>query len=511
MRSRECGPGAYPQRKSPSILSLSLGRQLLAGGIWATIDSWASELANLLLYLILARLLGPAELGLVALAGVFTTLAGSLTVYGVMQVIIQKPDLEPADCDAVFLLTMGGSIAAALLLVLASPAVAGLFAEPELGPILVWLSLGVVIQALGAVPLGLLTRELRFGVTARRSLLMIASGGAVGIAMAITGHGAWALVAQHVVGTSVGSLVLLTATGWRPGLRARWRHLRASSSFVASAVGNRLLLFADERGPQLVIGYMLGPAATGLYNLAIRLVEVMIRLFVVPVNQIAMPGFARVQGDSWEVLRLLRMTLATGTLVSAPIFLGAAVLAPTLVDMAFGPRWAAMVPVLQILALRGIVWPLLLQGQSLLYGLGRPERMLRVNMADLAVNLSLLILATPFGLVPMAAVITARIFFWRWPLLAVEIEAAAGLRPIEQVRLMVPAMLAAASMAAFVAWSLSSLPPDLSATMRVALTLPAGAILYLGLLFLLDRRFLVRSARQLAELVRSLRKDAHVP
>jgi O-antigen/teichoic acid export membrane protein len=490
---------------------MSEGRRLVTGGLWATLDSWASEIANLALYLLLARLLGPAEFGLAALASVFTTLAASLTVYSVVPVIVQKPDLEPADCDAVFLLTMAGSTLAALLFLLVAPAIAGLFGEPELAGILGWLSLGLVLQAVGAVPLGLLTRELRFGATARRSLLMIACGGAVGIGMAMAGWGAWALVGQHVTGAAVGSVVLLAATGWRPGLRARWRHARATWSFIASSVGNRLLTFADERGPQLIIGYLLGPAATGLYNMAIRLVEVMTRLFVVPINQIVMPAFARAQGDQGRTRRLLRTTLATGALVSAPAFLGAAVLAPGFVAVAFGERWAGMVPVLQVLALRGVVWPLLLQGQSLLYGLGQPQRLLEVNVADLVVSLALLVLAAPFGLLPVAAVMTARVFLWRWPLLAVRVKAATGIGWVEQASLLTAALLPAGLMAAAVGGVLALLPPGLPALVELAVGAFAGAVTYLLLLLLFHREAMTENLQRLLALRHRPQPGAHVP
>jgi O-antigen/teichoic acid export membrane protein len=490
---------------------MSEGRRLVTGGLWATLDSWASELANLALYFLLARLLGPAEFGLVALASVFTTLAAGLTVYSVVPVIVQKPDLEPADCDAVFLLTMAGSTLTALLFVLAAPMIARLFGEPQLAGILAWLSLGLVLQAVGAVPLGLLTRELRFGATARRSLLMIACGGAVGIGMAMSGYGAWALVGQHVTGAAVGSVVLLAATGWRPGLRARWRHARATRSFVASAVGNRLLTFADERGPQLIIGYLLGPTATGLYNMALRLVEVITRLFVVPINQIVMPAFARAHADQERMQRLLRTTLATGTLISAPAFLGAAVLAPGFVAVVFGERWAAMVPVLQVLALRGVVWPLLLQGQSLLYGLGQPQRLLEVNVADLVVNLALLALAAPFGLLPVAAVMTARVFLWRWPLLAVRVKAATGLGWSEQARLLAAALLPAALMAMTVACVMRLLPPGLPALAELAAGVLTGAAAYLLLLLLLQREALTENLQRLLALRRSPQPGAPLP
>jgi O-antigen/teichoic acid export membrane protein len=170
-----------------------------------------------------------------------------------------------------------------------------------------------------------------------------------------------------------------------------------------------------------------------------------------------------------------------------------------------------MVPVLQVLALRGAVWPLLLQGQSLLYGLGQPQRLLEVNVADLVVNLALLALAAPFGLLPVAAVMTARVFLWRWPLLAVRVKAATGLGWSEQARLLAAALLPAALMAMTVACVTSLLPPGLPALAELAAGVLTGAAAYLLLLLLLQREALTENLQRLLALRRSPQPGAPLP
>jgi O-antigen/teichoic acid export membrane protein len=170
-----------------------------------------------------------------------------------------------------------------------------------------------------------------------------------------------------------------------------------------------------------------------------------------------------------------------------------------------------MVPILQVLALRGVVWPLLLQGQSLLYGLGQPQRLLEVNVADLVVNLALLVLAAPFGLLPVAAVMTARVFLWRWPLLAARVKAATGIGWAEQARLLAAALLPAALMAAAVAYVITLLPPGLPALAELAAGVLAGAAAYLLLLLLFHREALAENLQRLLALRRPPQPGTHLP
>ncbi|MEZ5862926.1 MAG: oligosaccharide flippase family protein [Geminicoccaceae bacterium] len=298
------------------------GRRAVKGSLWATFDGWATEALSLVVFLVLARLLGPGEFGLVAIALGFTAVAAHLTAYTTGEVLIQKQDLTDADCDAVFWVTVLAAGLLALVLALAAPAIGRLFAAAELASVIRWLCVVLVLQAFTTVPLALLTRELRFDVTARRSLLMLLGGAITGIAMAVQGYGVWALVGQHLAGATLNTVLLLGATTWRPGLRAGRPQLLAIRRFVDSSLGNSVLQMVDERAPQLLVGFLLGPAAAGLMNVALRLVQMMQRLFAVPINQIAMPAFARLRDDPLALNRFRDVALSFGLAVSLPAAVG---------------------------------------------------------------------------------------------------------------------------------------------------------------------------------------------
>lgn len=461
---------------------------MVRGSLWCVLDGWASEAANLLIFLLLARLLGPEAFGLVALGMVFTTVGTDLSGYAIARVLVQLKELPERLIDSVFSIILVISAAASAVFFLAAPWIAEAFAAPGLEIILRCLSITCLLNAVGAVPLSLLSRELRFDAIAKRSLLMITGGGIAGVGLALAGAGPFALVGQALGQATVSFLVLFRAVAWRPKLRIRRHDLHQVRVFVSSVIGDRVVTLADERAPQVVIGLLLGPAAVGHFSIAMRLIDILNRVFVVPVNQVAMPGIARVQEDRERVRGLMAMGLTVGSIVSMPAFLGTSVIAPDVLKLVLGPAWLPAAPVLQLLALRGLVWPAILQGHALLLGLGRPQQLVRIGLVDLVVNLATLGLAAPLGLAAVAAASSLRVVLVRWPLTAFAAGRLTGLGLTRQLALLAPALLAGLLMVGTLLIARAYLELGLGAPALVASILVLGAVVYGSAILLLQPR-----------------------
>ncbi|MDX1540772.1 MAG: lipopolysaccharide biosynthesis protein [Geminicoccaceae bacterium] len=458
--------------------------RLLSGSLWCVLDGWASELANLAIFLAMVRLLGPAEFGLVAIALVFTSIGTELFGYSVSQVLIQRPQLGSGMLASVFWLVFGLIGSLTLGLALAAPLIGALFEAPDLVWLLRWLCLAAFLQGIAAVPLALLTRTMRFDVIAKRSLAMIVAGGTVGIGLAASGHGVVALIGLHLAQALVSAVILFGATRFRPALKVVRADLKEVAGYVLGVIGNRTVGLFDERAAQFVIGLVLGPAAVGYYNVAMRLIDILIRMFVVPINQVALPAIAQLQADPAQVRGILASGIAISGLAACPAFLGTAVIAPQLVPLALGEVWLPTVLVLQILCLRGLVWPVVLYGQSLLFGLGQPGRLLRINLVDLALNVVTLTVAAPFGLAAVALASSLRILLIRWPLVGRAIADLGGLGLRRQAMLLGRALIAAGLMSGILLIWQAFLSPAVAGLGTLALLVAGGALIY-GLTLLL--------------------------
>ncbi len=464
-----------------------LKRQLTKGGVWAAAETWGQQVFNFLIFVLLARLLGPEAYGLLALAMIIPALGELiLTRGGWTEALIQHPDLDPAHADSVFWLLLVLTALLALVTVLAAEPLAALLDAPDLAALIPWLALTLPLAALYAVPDALLRRELRFAPLAARTLLATFIGGVAGIGAALAGFGVWSLVIQQVAQKLVATLTLWWATTWRPSLRFSWRHYRELHNFSVMSLGERLCLYADEFGPRLILGGLLGPVALGYYVLARKLLDLTTEALVQPFAKVAMPVFAKLRGEPAQA----RQVLVEGTRVAAalamPAFAGLALVAPDLLPLAFGEAWRPAVPAAQVLVLVGLFLPLSYFDAALMRGGGRADWQLGIGVFGTAVIVIGVWLAGPYGLFAACAAILAR-FILLVPVRLWAAKRVMGADVRAQIMGVLPFAVATGVMAlAVLAWRQLALPP--LASLAGATILGGGS--YLLAVVLLQPTFL---------------------
>lgn len=386
---------------------MSLRQRAVDAVVWTGIRNWGSQAANFLVFLALARLLPPEAFGLVAYAGVLFTLGQVLANQGFALAIVQRERLDPEHIDTAFWTGLCLSLAlTGLFFVLAEP-IATLAREPELAPLLPWLSLGLPLGALSAVHQALLQRELRYRPLALRALLAATAGGLSGIAAALSGFGVWSLVIQQLVNGSIGVLVLWTSSDWRPGLRVSRTHFRDLFHFGINIVGSNLARFVANRSDRLLIGYLLGPAELGIYVIAFRTIQTLTDVVNGAGRQVAMPVFSRMQGDKDRVRRALYSATRITSLISFPAFAGIAALAPVLVPALFGSQWDASIPIMRILAFLGIIQSLQYNG-AVMIAMGKPTWALMESVGGALLTVAGVLIAARWGIAAVAVVVALR-------------------------------------------------------------------------------------------------------
>ncbi len=338
---------------------------------WAFVLNWGRQGGATLVTFVLASLLGPETFGTVALAQVYLLFIEMFQEQGLSKALIQRGELDPVHLDTVFWTNLGlssvlwaGSLAFA-------PIYARVSDAPELGLIVAVLSLTIPINALTIVQQAVLQRDLDFRSLAVRTNVSIWVGGAVGIGMAFAGYGVWALVGQSLT-VSITSLALLwTLSAWRPRLRFDRAGLRELLSFSTGAMLARLGQFAYRRSELLVIGYLLNPAAVGLYRLAQRLMEFPLELSTRSVQAVSLSAFARLQHDPPALKRRVEQGIWIGSTAAAPALFIMAAIAPDLLAVV-GSEWVGATLTLQILCLVGAARAAVVQAGPLLQASGRP-------------------------------------------------------------------------------------------------------------------------------------------
>ncbi len=381
---------------------MSLKNKAIHGAKWSMLQEMASQLVDFLIIIILARLLGPTDFGVVAMALVIVTAMRPLVSLGLGAAITQRTEVDQEHLNTAFWATLLFGAILALFMMLTAKYWAVIFSEPRLAEILPWLSLSLVFVALTTVQEAILRRDLNFKVYAIRTVGGKIIGGVVGVTLAFTDFGIWSLVVRNLATAFISVILLWGISDWRPSFKFDIQRFKALFSFGLPVTLNELLAFIKINSDSLLISYFLGATALGYYNIAYRLMAIVFQLVTKTISQVGMPAFSRLQDDP---ARLASAFISITQLIAAiafPAFLGIAVLAPELVPALFGEQWLASIPVLRILMLIGIVHCLLTPMLALLVGVGKPKVRLKLQAIDSIANLIGFSIAVQFGIVGVA-------------------------------------------------------------------------------------------------------------
>ncbi|GJJ04890.1 hypothetical protein RugamoR64_54280 [Duganella rhizosphaerae] len=329
-----------------------LKRKSVAAVKWAALGTVARFALQLCTQVILARMLGPEVYGLFAMGLVVMTFSNFLADFGFSWGLIQNQEIDERDIRFAFtwqLLT--GGLASVLLFVLA-PTVAAYFREPAVAPIVRWLSLTCVLNAVTAPASSLLRRQMDFRAL---NIIQVASYMigylAVGIPCAYLGAGVWALVAAWLSQTL--AALLLSLARHPHSLRPLFWYAgaRAFTQIGGTVFVTNLCNWCLNNLDRIFLGRYLNPHAVGVYNVAYNLANTPNALFLSALQPAFLATGARLQDDMARLRDTYLSVLAVIWIVIGPMFVALALLAPDLIATVYGGRWAASGPIFAILAL----------------------------------------------------------------------------------------------------------------------------------------------------------------
>lgn len=468
---------------APTADGDDLRARATAGVMWAAAEKWTVRASTLVGFILLGRLLGPTEFGIVALAMVFITVLTVFTDGGLTLYLIQSRTMDRTIASTAFFISGAAGLVLAPALALAAPALARLLDAPTLAQILPALSLSLLIGAFSNVPASLLQREMRFRVLATRQVVATTVSVVVAVVLAVSGAGVWALVAQTLVRSVISFGMLWGSTDFRPAWAFSGPAAREMSAFGSKNIGVELLRRARTEGEVLLIGVLAGTTALGLWTVALRLADVVLDLCTSAFGRVAHPVFARLQDDSPRLGRALSTAMALGALVMVPMLMLLSLVSEAVVPIVFGPQWLPAAGVAAILAIRTLVTGLGDFHRSVLLATGKAGAELVITFVQVAVQAVIIVVFADDGLTTLAFALTA----WAvisWPIRALVVWRIHGIgaRAYTQTALIV----IAAGFAVAVVLGVNQLA-ELEGWGFVALAVLLGALAYVGAVFLVGR------------------------
>ncbi|MCB2203173.1 lipopolysaccharide biosynthesis protein [bacterium] len=334
------------QRKGVSAYAWDVSGKLLKQGV------------TFFVTVLLARILGPEEFGLVAMSMFFVSISTILIDLGLSSSLIQAKEVSNEEYSTIFYLNITIGALIAIVLYTGSEVIARFYDEPRIADIMRLLAINPIIGSLNVVHIAILTREMRFRVQTYASFVSSIVAGSVAITMAYLGYGVWALVIQAIMGMAVQTVIIWSVEEWIPRLHFNTRILRkhlpfSGRMFLAGAINT-----VYQRVDILIIGKLFSAADLGLYYRAVSFNTMIIRYAGNSLVRVFFPLISKMQDDHAAIRKAVSRSLNVLSLV---VFAMSAVLyvsADEIIVLLFTDKWLASAPYLRLAMLFAYAYPM---------------------------------------------------------------------------------------------------------------------------------------------------------
>lgn len=358
----------------------SLKSQIISGVFWTGLRNIGSYGINFAISLILARLLSPEDFGVVAIVGVFTALFGTFIDSGLSSALVQKKDLKNEDCSSVFFVNFAMALFLYSLLFFTAPLIAQFFKKTELVWCLRVSALTMVIGSLTIVQGTMIYRKMQFHLDFRISLIALVVSGTVGVWMAFTGFGVWALITQTLTRSILGCLLQWYWGKWRPILALDFTRLKGLFQFGWKMFCSSLLDNLYNNLYPLLIGKLFNLTTLSYYNRGNHIPSLGMSIINNTLGCVMFPAFSQIQNDPPKMRFLMKKALKNIMFLVIPCMAVVFVVARPLTVVLFSDKWLPAVPYMRIFCFVYVFWPLHTTNLNLLMGCGRTDIFLTLEI-----------------------------------------------------------------------------------------------------------------------------------
>lgn len=395
-----------------------LKQRTARGLLWGGIGNGAMQLLNLVFGIFLARLLTPADYGVVGALTIFSATAGLLSESGFTLAIVNKRQVTNDDYNAVFWFNVVASITFYLILFFCAPAIARFYGQPEMIPLSRFLFTSFVFGGLATAPAAYLFRNLLVKQRSQIQILSIIISGTIGVVCAFRGWGYWGIALQTVLYSGSNCVIMWIVCRWRPRLSFRFENLKSMLPFSLRQLVTSFFTHINNNFFSVLLGKFYDMRITGFYTQGNKWTTMGYSTLVGMINSVGQPVLRQTVDEPERLQRVFRKLLRFTAFISFPAMFGLAIVARDLIVITISQKWLNSVAVMQILCIGGAVIPLNILYGNLFNSIGRPSIYMWNTIALGVSQLIAVCLIYPFGLETMLAVYTginiAWMFVWQF-------------------------------------------------------------------------------------------------
>ena len=477
-----------------------LEHKVAKGVAWSFSEKFLSMVVQMVVSIVVARQLAPADFGVMAIMTFFTSVALAIVDSGFSQTLIRKSNPTEEEYHSVFIFNIVVSVILYGVLTAAAYPLASLYDSPAIWTIAPVLFLVLPINSLCVVQTVMYTREFRFALLSKIVFISSLISGVVAVVMAVIGCGIWSLVAQRLLMMGIKAVAFWYIRRWRTTARFSIAAIRTMTPFSLRLLATDLIASLYNNVAQLFIGKMHTTSTLGFYSQAQKLKDLPVTSTVQAVQGVTYPALSKIADDEVKFsdgyIRIMRLL----GFVLFPVMLGFIAIAHDMFYLLLGQKWMPTVPYFEILALSGIFYPMAIVSYNVLKVRSDGRIIVRLEIVKRMIMTTILCYTIPQSVEAVAWGMTA--------MSAVEFILNTGVAmryTTARVTSLLKALLPSLAVATLMFIMLHVVTPHLETlhvALRLVITTLLGVATYLGITAILG----FRSLHEMATLTRDIAK-----
>lgn len=471
------------EQKAPQTESLK--KKTVKGTIWSSIERFSVQAIQFVVMIFMARILTPADYGVVGMITIFIAISQSLVDSGFSQALIRKQDRTQIDNSTVFFFNVGVGLILYFTLFFCAPAIARFYDQPILVPVTRLVAISLPLNSLAVVQRALLTVNIDFKTQAKASFIAAICTGAVGLSLAYTGWGVWAIVWSQITSVTVNVTLLWVFAKWRPAWLYSWKSFRQLFGFGSKLLASGLIDTTYQNLYLIVIGKFFQATELGFYTRAKQFSDFASVNITGIFQRVSYPVLCTIQDDDSRLRDVYRKILKTSAFVIFPLMTGLAGVANPMILTFLTEKWIFAAILLVPICLAAMWYPVHAINLNVLQVKGRSDLFLKLEIWKKIIGVCIIAGTVPLGL------------YWMcWGSVLISILALIinthytgkllNLGFLSQMKDLLPILLLSLAMGTAVYFTVNYLPVHTGIAMVIGLV--EGFIIYAGLAKLLKFR-----------------------
>ena len=457
-------------------MSNSLKQKTVKGVLWSSLERFSVQGIQFIVMIIMANMLTPHDYGLISMLAVFIAVSQSLVDSGFSQALIRKVNRTETDNSTVFYFNVAVGLVLYGLLFTAAPLIADFYHEPQLINITRVIGLSILINSFIIVQRALLTIKIDFKTQAKAAFTAAILSGVVGIWMASSGYGVWAIVAQQLTNLGVNTLLLWILSHWRPMWIYSWNSFHELFGFGSRLMISGLIDTLYRNIYLIVIGRLFSASDLGYYTRAHQFTDFASSNISGIIQRVTYPILCSIQNEDERLSSVYRKFLRLSAFIVFPLMMGLAAISKPLVLTLLKEEWLFTATLLSIICFSMMWYPIHSINLNLLQVKGRSDLFLKLEIYKKIIGIIILCITIPMGLVAMCI----GSFFSSMIALIINTHYTGKLIKvgfIQQMLDLFPILILSISMGAVVYWAINSL--SLLPALQLTIGICIGFIYYI--------------------------------